>query len=84
MEARSERLGPNTLGIHSAQTDSNTRDQTERKDHRPGVQQHSGIVSERTFGSGQDDEDFEDLVQSGRSRGESWCSGYIIVRAGHY
>ena len=76
METRSERLGPNTLGIHSAQT--------ERKDHRPGVQQHSGIVSERTFGSGQDDEDFEDLVQSGRSRGESWCSGYIIVRAGHY
>ena len=61
----------------------NTRDQREREDHGPGAQQHLGTASERTFGGGQDDEDSDDLVQSGRSKGESWCSGYTIVRPDH-
>ena len=84
MEQRSEQLGANALDLHSAGTDPNTRDQRECKGHGPGAQQHLGTAPERTFGGGQDDEDSDDPVQSGRSKGESWCSGYTIVRADHH
>ena len=84
MEQRSEQLGANALDLHSAGTDPNTRDRRERKDRGPGAQQHLGAAPERTFGGGQDDEDSDDSVQSGRSKSESWCSGYTIVRADHH
>ena len=84
MEQRSEQLGPNALDLHSAGTDPNTRDQREREDRGPGARQHLGTASERTFGGGQDDEDSDDPFQSGSSKGGSWCSGYIVVRADHY
>ena len=86
MEQRSEQLGANAPDLHSqaAGTDPNTRDQREREDRGPGAHQHLGAASERTFGGGQDDEDSDDPFQSGRSKGGSWCSGSIIVRADHY
>ena len=84
MEQRSEQLGANAPDLHSSETDSNTLDQKEREDRGPDTQQHLETPPERTFGGGQDDEDSDDPFQSGSSKGGSWCSGYIVVRADHY
>lgn len=74
--ARSEQLGPNTL-------DRNTAER-EHKGHGLDVRQHSEAASERTFGAGQDGGDADDVVRSGRFRGESWCSGYTTIRTDRY
>ena len=86
VEARGERLGPSSPDLHSAETESNTRDQTEGEDRGPGVEEHSESTSGRTFGDVQDDRSSDNLVQSGRSKGagKSWCSGHTIVRTDHY
>jgi len=76
-EAQNEQLGHNTPDLHSAVRDSNRK---EHEDRAQGVQQPSESAPERTFGGGQDDEDADDLVQSGRSRGKSWSSGNTLVR----
>ena len=41
---------------------------------------------EHASGAGQDGGDAHDVdqVQSGKSRGKSWCSGHTIVRVDHY
>ena len=80
VEARGERLGPNNPNPHPAETEPNTRDQTERDE------EHSETASGRTFGDVQDDRGSDNLVQSGRSKGagKSWCSGHTTVRTDHY
>ena len=84
MEERSEQLGPNTPDLHSAEADSNIRNQREYKDRGLGAQQRSETASERIFGGGQDDGDSDGLVQSGRSRGKSWYSDYTTVHVDHH
>ena len=46
----------------------------EHKDRGPGIQQPSEAALERACGGGQDGGDADNLVQSRRSRGKSWCS----------
>ena len=67
-EPQKEQLGHNTPDLHSAGRDSNQRGHDDRAQ---GAQQPPESTPERTFGGGQDDGDADDLVQSGRSRGES-------------
>ena len=45
-----------------------------------GVQQPPETAPERTFGDGQGGGDVCNPVQSGKSKGKSWFSGYAIVR----
>jgi len=81
-EARSEQLGHGTPDLHSDGRDSNWR---EHEDQEQFVQQPSiETAPGRTFGGSQDGGDAHDLVQSGGSRGEPWCSGYARVRIDHY
>ena len=75
----SEQPGHTTPGLSSCGGDSDIRNLEELEDRAPGVQQPLETTPERTFGGGT-----HDLVQSERSRGQSWCSGYTIVRIDHY
>ena len=75
IEERSQQLGRNTPNLHSAER--------EYVDRGPGVQQHSGVNSEHTSGAGQDGGDADDLVGSGKSRGES-CSAHTAIRTDRY
>jgi len=79
-EALSEQLGRNTPGIHSAEKDSNRR---EHEGRGLIVLQPSEIDPERTLGDGQDGGGAHD-IQSGKSRGKSWCSCYVTIRVDHY
>jgi len=84
VDSRSEQLGRNVPDHHSAERGSQIRSQRKHEDQGPGVQQSSETGPERTFDGGQDGGDTHDLVQSGRSRGKSRCSGYAKVRIDHH
>ena len=75
VEERSEQLGRNTPNLHSAER--------EHVDRGPGVQQHSEATSEHTSGTGHGGGDADDLVGSGKSRGEL-CSAYTAIRTDRY
>lgn len=81
---RSEQRGCNTPDPPSAGKDSKILNWRGHEDRGPGVRQPSKTASERTLSGGQDGGDADDLVQSGRSRGKSRCSGYTMVRVDHY
>ena len=74
--AQSEQPDPITPVLRSDETDSNVRDR--------GVQQPLETTAERTSGGGQDDEHGHDPIQSGRSKGESQCSGCTMVYIDRY
>ena len=71
VEEQSEQLGRNTPNLHSA------------VDRGPGVEQHSEATSEHTSGADRDGVDADDLVGSGKSKGES-CSAYTAVCTDRY
>ena len=75
VKERSEQLGRNTHNLHSAER--------EHVDRGPGVQQHSEVTSQHTSDVGQDSADGDDLVGSGKSRGEL-CSAYTAIRTDRY
>ena len=75
VKERSEKLGRNIPNLHSAER--------EHVDRGPGVQQHSEVTSEHTSDAGQDSGDGDDLVGSGKSRGEL-CSVYTAIRTDRY
>ena len=78
---RSRQSGRNTPDLHSVERDS---DQREQEDRGQNVQQSSEATPERTSDGGQDGGDADDPVQSGRSRGKPWCSGYTRVCIDHH
>ena len=82
--ALSEEFGRSTSGICSDERDSNIHNRGEHEDQGPGVQQPSETAVEYTSGGGQDDGDGHDLVQSGRSKGESQHSDCTIVHIDRY
>ena len=71
MQAQSDQLGPNTPDPHPVES--------EHEDQRPRVRRPSNVALEHQPEGGQDDEDIDDLTQSNRSRGKSWCSGYTSL-----
>ena len=71
VQAQSDQLGPNTPDLHPVQS--------KHKDQRPRVQRPSDVAPEHTPGSGQDDGNTDEPAQSKRSKGKSWCSGYISL-----
>ena len=75
MEERSEQLGRNPHNLHSVER--------EHVDCGPGVEQHSEATSEHTSGAGQDGVDADDLVGSGKSRGEL-CSAHTAIHTDCY
>ena len=77
----SERSDRNLSNLHSTQRGSTTPNRREHEDCRPGAQQHSETAPERTFGGGQDDEDADDSIRSGKSRGRFQYSGHSAIRA---
>ena len=85
VEERSERPDDRiTPDLHSAGTDSNTRNQREHEDRGSDVQRHSETAPEHTFDDGQDGGVVDDLIRSGGSRGKSWYSGYTTICANHH
>jgi len=83
-EARSEQPVRNTPVPHYAERDSKVLNRREHGDQGPGARQPSETAPERIFGSCRDGGDAHEPVQSWRSRGKSWCSGYAIVRIDHH
>ena len=75
VKERSEKLGRNIPNLHSAER--------EHVDRGPGVQQHSEVTSEHTSGAGHDGGGADDLVGSGKPRGEL-CSAYTAIRTDRY
>ena len=83
-EAQSEQPVRNTPNPHSTERDPKILNRREYDGRGPGARQPSEVVPERIFGGGGDGGDARDLIQSGRSRGKPWCSGYSMVRLNHY
>ena len=81
---QNEQLSRSTPDLHSNDRDSNVRNQGERRDRGPGVEQPLETTPGRTSGGDQDDEDAHDPAQSEKSRGKSHYSGYPAVRIDHY
>ena len=82
-EARSEKLIRNTPVPYYAGRDSKVLNRRDHEGQGPDAWQPSETAPKRIFGGGRDGGDAHDLVQSGRSRGKPWCSGYAIVRIDH-
>ena len=78
--ARSEQLGRDTPDLYPDERDPNTRDRGEHEDRGLGIRKPSETAPERTSNGDQDGRDVDDLVQSGRGGGKSWCSGCTSVR----
>ena len=80
--AWSKKFSCSTSDLHSDERDSNIRDPGEHEDR--SIQRPSDTAPERTSGGDQDGGEFHDLVQSGRSGGEFWCSGYTTIHIDRY
>jgi hypothetical protein len=52
--------------------------------HEEARSEPQEIATGRVFDGDQDGGDTRDLVQSGRSRGKSWCSGYTTVHIDYH
>ena len=76
--ALSEEFGRSTSDLRSDERDSNIHNRGEHEDQGPGAQQPSETAVEHTPGGG------HGLVQSGRSKGESQCSGCTMVHIDRY
>lgn len=76
VEERSRKLGPSTPDLHPGER--------EHKYRGLGVQRYSEATFEHTFDGCRDGGDVGDLTQSRRSRSESRCSAYTVVRTDHY
>ena len=75
-DAQNEQLDRNTPNLHSTEGGRETQG--------PGVQQPPETAPKPTPSGGQDSEDVHDPAHSGGSKGESWCSGYTVVRIDHH
>ena len=73
-EVRSEQLDPNTPNLHSAEGDSEIRNQNGHENRGPGVRRPSEVAPERTSDGG----------QSGGLKGESSCFNYTATLTNHY
>ena len=82
--AQSEEVGHDAPGLYPGERGPSTRDRGEHEDRGPEIQQPSEPAPRRTSSGDQDGGDFDDLAQSGRSRGKSWCSGFTPVRIDRY
>ena len=82
--ARSEEFGCGISDLRFDEGDSNIRNRREHEDQGSGVQKLLETAAELRSGGGQDDGNGHDLVQSGKSKGESRYSGYTIGRIDRY